>query len=110
MRSPPKAPGAALRPKAPYFAPGTCLVEEHRDKLHKCCSMSKRGMLLRFSVTVHDLGSALREGLELTDDDQLFLENHLLELQMAYAGWKARYRTGTRHQKRRAAQSQTPPS
>ena len=46
--------------------------------------MTKRGMLVKFSATLQDLTSALRSGLDLTDDEQLFLENHLMELQIAY--------------------------
>jgi hypothetical protein len=49
-------------------------------------------MLVKFSATLQDLTSALRSGLDLTDDEQLFLENHLMELQIAYTKWKARRR------------------
>ena len=37
-----------------------------------------------------DLTSALGDDLDLTEEDCLFIENHLLMLQMAYTGWKGR--------------------
>lgn len=54
-------------------------------------SMSKRGMLIRFSTSVADLSSALADEIDLTEEERLFIENHLLMLQMAYTGWKGRH-------------------
>ena len=52
--------------------------------------MNKRSMLIRLSNSVADLSSALGDDLDLTDEDCLFIENHLLMLQMAYTEWKSR--------------------
>lgn len=52
--------------------------------------MSKRGMLIRLSTSMADLSSALGDDLDLTEEECLFIENHLLMLQMAYTGWKGR--------------------
>ena len=52
--------------------------------------MNKQTMLIRLSNSVADLSSALGNELHLTIEDRLFIENHLLMLQMAYTGWKTR--------------------
>ena len=53
--------------------------------------MTKRGMLIRFSTSVADLSSALADEIDLTEEERLFIENHLLMLQMAYTEWKGRH-------------------
>ena len=52
--------------------------------------MNKRIMLLQLSNSVADLSSALANDLDLTVEDRIFIENHLLMLQMSYTEWKAR--------------------
>jgi hypothetical protein len=52
--------------------------------------MNKRSMLIRFSNSIADLTSALGNDLDLTAEDRLSIENHLLLLQMAYTGWRGR--------------------
>ncbi len=56
-----------------------------RDTLHY---MTIRGTLVRFSDSSADLTEALQENVELAEEDLLFIENHLLMIQMAYTEWK----------------------
>ena len=50
--------------------------------------MSKRAVLIRFSDSSADLANVLQENVALTEEDCLFIENHLLMIQMAYTEWK----------------------
>lgn len=52
--------------------------------------MSKRRMLIRLTTSVADLTAALGDEIDLTEEECLVIENHLLILQMAYTGWKRR--------------------
>ena len=50
--------------------------------------MSKRAVLIRFSDSSSDLANVLQDNIPLTEEDRLFIENHLLMIQMAYTEWK----------------------
>ena len=50
--------------------------------------MSKRALLIRFSDSSSDLANVLQDNVALTEEDRLFIENHLLMIQMAYTEWK----------------------
>jgi hypothetical protein len=52
--------------------------------------MNKRSLLIQLSNSVADLSSALDGDLDLTGEDQIFIENHLLMLQTSYTEWKSR--------------------
>jgi hypothetical protein len=50
----------------------------------------KRTILNGFDKAVSDLKRVLDENVFLEEKDQLFIENRLLILQVAYAEWKSR--------------------
>lgn len=50
--------------------------------------MSMRGTLLRFSASTEELVRALQENVQLGDEDLLFIENHLLMVEMACREWR----------------------
>ena len=52
--------------------------------------MSKQSLLIHLSHAVADLSSALSDDLDLTREDQSFVENHRLMLRVPYAEWKGR--------------------
>ena len=52
--------------------------------------MNKRGMLIRLTTSLADLTAALGDDLDVTEEDRLSIENHILILQMALTGWKSR--------------------
>jgi hypothetical protein len=54
--------------------------------------MSKQSLLIQLSHAVADLSSALDDDLDLTREEQIFIENHLLMLRTSYAKWKGRKR------------------
>ena len=49
--------------------------------------MSIRGILLHFSDSSGELAQALHDNVELGEEDLLFIENHLLMVQMACTEW-----------------------
>ena len=49
-----------------------------------------QGPLRRFSASSAELIRSLLSDADLSDEDRLCLENHLLKLHLAYAEWKRR--------------------
>ena len=49
-----------------------------------------QGPLRRFSVSSVELIRKLESDVDLSEEDRLCLENHLLKLHLAYAEWKRR--------------------
>ena len=49
--------------------------------------MSIRGILFRFSDSSEELVRALQDNVKLGDEGLLFIENHLLMVQMACTEW-----------------------
>ncbi len=49
-----------------------------------------QGPLRRFSVSSVELIRTLASDVDLSEEDRLCLENHLLKLHLAYAEWKRR--------------------
>lgn len=49
-------------------------------------------MLIRLGKSVEQFSVALKSDLDLTEEECLFVENHMLMLEMGYTQWKRRRR------------------
>jgi len=52
--------------------------------------MAQSKIMSEFGKLIHDMTKWLDHDPKLDMVDQLFIENHLQVVQMAYAGWKSR--------------------
>jgi hypothetical protein len=50
--------------------------------------MTTKRLLQSFSDCVAELTNALDQGIDLSEEEDLYVENHLLKLQLAYTKWK----------------------
>jgi hypothetical protein len=57
--------------------------------------MDRRGLLLRLSAAVEECSAALHSGVHFDEEERVFLENNMLQLQIAYVTWKARQTKST---------------